>query len=258
MENILESKREKKRQALIDAAEKMIRQGGLKCVKARQLAAHVGIALGQIYNLVGDLDEIILAVNSRTIHSLEKTLEQRLKALPLVSPSEKLTAIAIAYHHFARDNYHLWHALFDHQPLPEQKTWPDWVAQEHLRPFQLLEPLLEQLSRKVGTGFRDKNCGENKDLEQSVEPSETKTALASFCPAMTAQQLSIFTQTLFSAVHGIITLALDARDVGVPKEQIDAQLRLHITLICLGLKAECDSIESPLCSKEAQNCNLAL
>jgi|GEM_PF-280133 len=213
MENILESKREKKRQALIDAAEKMIKQGGLKCVKARQLAAHVGIALGQIYNLVGDLDEIILAVNSRTIHSLEKKLEQRLKALPLVSPSEKLTAIAIAYHHFARDNYHLWHALFDHQPLPEQKTWPNWVAQEHLRPFQLLEPLL-----------------------------------ASFCPIMTAQQLSIFTQTLFSAVHGIITLALDARDVGVPKEQIDAQLRLHITLICLGLKAECDSIESPLCS----------
>jgi len=44
--------------------------------------------------------------------------------------------------------------------------------------WQASSGVLEQLSRKVGIGFETKNCGENKELEHSVESSETKTALA--------------------------------------------------------------------------------
>jgi len=37
---------------------------------------------------------------------------------------------------------------------------------------------IEQLPRKVGTGFEVKNCGKNKGLERSVASRETKAALA--------------------------------------------------------------------------------
>jgi len=212
----LTSKREKQRQILIDEAEKIIDAGGLGQIKARTLAARVGIALGQIYNLFEDLDRIIIAVNSRTIARLEDSLLQQTApvfsslseaetALKLKGASEiatdALIAAALAYHHFARDNYHLWHALFDYQPTARQKTTLEQISDERLRPFRLIERLLSSL-----------------------------------CPTMSVEELHIFAQTLFSSVHGIILIALDARDVGVPKEQIDDQLRFHLSLICCGLK----------------------
>jgi len=193
-------KREKQRQALIDEAEKMILAGGLGCMKARDLAMRVGIALGQIYNLVRDLDEVILVVNSRTIAHLEARIAQRVNFFGSSSGEEKLIATAIAYHHFARENYHLWHALFDHQPATTQKTLSVQVSADRLRPFRLIEQLLIPL-----------------------------------CPTMSIWEVRLFAQTLFSSVHGIILLALDARDVGVPPEQIDDQLRLYLSLLCRGL-----------------------
>jgi len=193
-------KRKEKRKPLIDAAEQIIATGGFAKLKARDLASHIGISLGQIYNLVGDMDEIILMVNSRTIARLETELTQAAMQHPYASTQEKLVATALAYHHFARENYHLWHALFDHHPSEEHRILPAWISDERLRPFQLIERFL-----------------------------------ASLCPFMSAEEIRIFAQTLFSAVHGIILLALDARDVGVAPSQLDDQLRFHITLLCRGL-----------------------
>jgi len=195
------NKREEKRQRLIDEAEKLIATNGLASIKARALAAQGGIALGQIYNLVGDMDEIILRVNSRTIARLESVLEQKVALIGAETAEEKLIATAHAYHHFAREHYHLWHALFDHQPASEHKELSQRVRHERHRPFRLIEQILRQL-----------------------------------CPDMSEQEVSIFAQSVFSSVHGIILLALDARDVGVPKAQLDEQLRLHLTLLCRGLK----------------------
>jgi len=195
-----EEKREKQRQRLIEVAETMVASDGIAHLRARSLAAQAGIALGQIYNLFGDLDEIILAVNSRTIATIEDMLAQQIADISPASVEENLVSVAIHYHHFARDHYHLWHALFDHHPQRRHKTLPDWVRDEHLRPFLLIEKLLTPL-----------------------------------CSHMSQQEIRIFAQTLFSSVHGIILLALDARDVGVPKEQLDEQLRLYLSLLCRGL-----------------------
>jgi len=198
----VKDKREEQRQRLIDAAEQLLASQGLGHLKARALAAHVGIALGQIYNLVGDMDEIIVRVNSRTIARLEALLEQQAVSNASHSAQEKLIAVALSYHHFAREHYHLWHALFDHQPAIAHKKISALVSHERRRPFRLIEQLLQPL-----------------------------------CPDMSGQDLRIFAQTVFSSVHGIIVLALDARDVGVPKAQLDAQLRLYLTLLCRGLES---------------------
>ncbi|MGH6737701.1 MAG: TetR family transcriptional regulator, partial [Bradyrhizobium sp.] len=59
-------RRAKLREALIEAAERAIAAKGLAGLKTRDLAEEIGIANGGVYNLVEDVDELILRVSSRT------------------------------------------------------------------------------------------------------------------------------------------------------------------------------------------------
>ena len=68
------ARRRKLRDALIAAAERTIAAEGLRGLKARELAYKVGCAVGAIYNVVTDLDDLIFAVNALTLEQLEKTL----------------------------------------------------------------------------------------------------------------------------------------------------------------------------------------
>ena len=69
-----EIRRERQLDALISAAESRIKANGLAGVKARELANDIGIAVGAIYNLVADLDELILRVNVHTMNRLDAAL----------------------------------------------------------------------------------------------------------------------------------------------------------------------------------------
>src|SRR5260370_16698173 len=64
-------RRAKLREALILAAEKSIAKGGLAGLKTRDLAREIGCANGAVYNLVEDVDELILRVGSRTLSRLD-------------------------------------------------------------------------------------------------------------------------------------------------------------------------------------------
>src|SRR5215468_2183583 len=67
-------RRRKLRDSLIATAERTIEKEGLRGMKARELAYKVGCALGAIYNVFTDLDDLIFAVNALTLEQLEKTL----------------------------------------------------------------------------------------------------------------------------------------------------------------------------------------
>src|SRR3954466_15217886 len=71
-----QTRRQNLREALVAAAEKRIGTGGLRGLKARDLAAEAGCAVGAIYNVVDDLDDLILAVNARTLAALERALRE--------------------------------------------------------------------------------------------------------------------------------------------------------------------------------------
>ena len=68
------ARRQNLREALVAAAEKRIGTEGLRGLKARDLAAAAGCAVGAIYNVVDDLDDLILAVNALTLAALERAL----------------------------------------------------------------------------------------------------------------------------------------------------------------------------------------
>src|ERR1700704_6181233 len=67
-------RREQLKAALAEAAERRIETAGLGSLRARALADEVGCAVGAIYNVVKDLDDLVLLVNSRTLAALEREL----------------------------------------------------------------------------------------------------------------------------------------------------------------------------------------
>jgi AcrR family transcriptional regulator len=196
-------RRERQLDALIEAAERRMQQHGLQGIKARELADEIGIALGAIYNLVADLDELVLRVSARTLNKLDATLTE---AVPSSAPrtredaAGRLVAIAIAYRKFASDNTQLWRNLFEHRMRPDSIV-PEWATGSELHLFRHISAPLRVLMPKT---------------------DET--------------QLYLMARTLFSAVHGIVTLGLEDRNVGVPVAAQDAQIEKLVRIICKGLR----------------------
>jgi AcrR family transcriptional regulator len=121
-------RREKLRADLIQAAERMIAERGLAGLKTRDLAREIGCANGAVYNLVADVDELVLRVGSRTLLRLDKVLSAAVSA-GNPSPQETLVRIAIAYCDFAAENLELWRAMFEHRMAPGKEV-PDWSVDD--------------------------------------------------------------------------------------------------------------------------------
>src|SRR2546430_6286769 len=107
-------RRAKLRESLVEAAEGSIAARGVAGLKTRELARQIGCANGAVYNLVADMDELILRVGSRTLARLDVSLTEAESKEP-ASAVETLVRIAIAYCDFAAENIGLWRALFEHR-----------------------------------------------------------------------------------------------------------------------------------------------
>ena len=121
------ARREQLKEALVAAAERAIAQEGVAGVKARPLADEVGCAVGAIYNVVADLDELVLLANARTLAALHAALAAAI-APDGQGPDwaiEQLNRLALAYLDFAAAHRRQWQALFDHR-LAAGRNPPDW------------------------------------------------------------------------------------------------------------------------------------
>jgi AcrR family transcriptional regulator len=193
------------RTALIDAAERAVAREGIAGIKARNLAAEAGCAVGAIYNVFADLDELALAVNARTLAALEAELAAAIRSEPnSTSPkaelaAEQLVLLAVAYLDFAAANKQRWRALFEYR-LPEGKDVPEWFQADRSRLFGYIEEA-------------------SSDLVPGIA-SEDRSALA---------------RSLFSAVHGIVILGLEEKLGVVSLEDLRAQTTLIVRAVATGL-----------------------
>ncbi|PZR95060.1 MAG: TetR family transcriptional regulator [Stutzerimonas stutzeri] len=197
-------RRERQRTQLIDAAEKAIAEKGLAGLKARELAQEIGCALGAIYNLVADMDELVLRVGSRTLARLDAALsaaEGEDTPASADAAADRLVAVALAYCAFARDNLQLWRVLFEHR-MAEGATVPDWAVSDQMTLFRhILEPLSVLL------------------------------------PDRSEPERMLMSRTLFSAVHGVVAIGLEEKLIAVPRRDLDRQIEGLVRLICRGLTA---------------------
>jgi len=138
----VEKKRAELRRKLIDLGETRIATGGIEQIKARDLASEAGCAVGAIYNVFGDLNDLVMAVNGRTFKRLGSHVVEAVNASPDAAPVETLIIMGHAYLDFAMTNTHAWRTLFDLEMSTDQEV-PDGPDRQTLD---------AQLSRYGGGG----------------------------------------------------------------------------------------------------------
>ncbi len=187
------------RDALVEAAEKTITIHGLKGLRARSLAFDVGCAVGAIYNVVNDIDDLILAVNERTLQLLEDELSKGAESRGAEQPIDKLVRLAVGYLDFAADHGLRWRAVFEHT-MAEGSEIPDWYRGRQKRLFGYLDAPLRELQ-----------------------------------PDMPERQRAMVARSLFSAVHGVVALGLDEKVQAIALPDLREQVTFLVRAIGRGL-----------------------
>ena len=193
-------RRAKQRKLLVEAAEQAIASKGLAGLRTRELAGEIGIANGAVYNLVPDIDALILTVGSRTLARLDAALTEAENAGP-PQPVERLVRIALAYCDFAAANFELWRALFEHRMAPG-KPLPEWAITDQMNLFRHIHGPLAELF-----------------------------------PGSASEQLSLVARSLFSAVHGMVSLGLEQKLIAVPLDALRAEIATIVRATVAGLLA---------------------
>jgi AcrR family transcriptional regulator len=208
-----EDRRADLRERLVDCAERRIAAEGLSGLRAREIAKEIGCAVGAIYNLVADLDELVLLVGQRTNRDLGAAIDAAAvvaaaaQAEPTTSAEIEtandalLVAWAWAYFRYARDNRPRWRALFEFR-MPPGAPLPDWFEQDQADLFARLEGRLAPLMPGL-----------------DVKPRRRRA------------------RALFSAVHGIVTLGLEDKFTAMPADTIEEELEVFVRAYLRGLRS---------------------
>jgi len=99
------------RERALDAARLILETEGLKGLNARRLANEIGVAVGTLYNLFENFDEIILRLNLETLQEMEAHFAAR-AVLPK-DPTEAMLAIAREYLAFTARHRNRWTATLE-------------------------------------------------------------------------------------------------------------------------------------------------
>ncbi len=191
--------REGLRDDLIAEAEKIIRKEGLSALTARRLAAGVNCAVGSIYNVFEDLDDLIVEVHGRTLERLAPAIAAGITGDGGIE--DRLIGLARGYLMFTTEERHLWLALFEHS-LPEGRTVPPWYRQKLNVLFDMVEEVISPL-------FADPGSDDHKRAAR----------------------------ILWSSLHGICSLGLTDKLDLISNEDIDVMVEDMIHTYIAGMAA---------------------
>ena len=127
---------------VISAAEALACEEGLRGVAMRRIATAIGYAPGSIYNAVGDLDEVLLRVNARTLKRLRVHLAGVVD--PAGAPLDNALAVADGYLDFVFRQPRLWGLILEHM-LPKGSAFPIWYEEALGETMRLVDDVLKPL-----------------------------------------------------------------------------------------------------------------
>ena len=179
--SIRQERRAALRLKLIEIAYAKIGADGLGSVTARYLSSEAGCALGAIYNMFDDLNELFMAVNLQSFVALGAQVRSGLETLDNASPHDELNAMAQQYISYAMENTQHWLAMF------EIEMTADSNAPKHYK--QALDGLMQIIA----------------------------VSMAKVYPEKSPDQIAMITRTVFSSIHGIVLLGVQRRLSGVPE-----------------------------------------
>lgn len=190
MAGLQKAKREEAARKLLEAAVACVAESGIDALHARELAKRSGYSVGSVYKYYADLDALIAEVNTVTLGQIGQAVEGAIASIS--DPMDRLKALARAYLGFASDNENLWKALFGHR-MPQGREIP----QEHREANIALLALIGQSLLEI-----------NPELSQDALQARTRTC--------------------FAAVHGIVTIAMEQRFVGLSGETLEAEMNFLV------------------------------
>ena len=190
--------REALRQVILKIAGSIVAAEGLPAVQARRLAAEGGCSVGTLYNIFGDRDGLILAINRETMTALSVPLDAARRVSQGKPLETRLTALATAYMAFALENRNRWLAVFEFR-LPDDAALPaDFVAER--------SRLLGLLVETIGSDVPD------------------------------AAQRQTAARALFGAAHGILHLAVNNRLSDFDRSELERDLRFIVKAAAAGMR----------------------
>ena len=190
-----DQKKNRRRLLILEIARGIISAKGLRSLKVRDVAEAAGCSVGSVYNEFGDFDGVILTVNRETVQALTV----RLGEVPGEDPVRQLYGLAATYLEFFAEHANLLRSLFEHR-MEDDRPYPDDILQMVMDAFALMHPALVRL-----------------------------------LPAADDVRIALLSRTLFSAVHGIISLGLEERMVAVPPQMLRQQVEQFLDTHLAGL-----------------------
>ena len=109
------------RELIVDEGHRQMAEHGFAGFSARQVAREVGYSVGTIYNVFPTLDQLLIAINTRTFALWTDFVRRRLEGIT----DDRLEVLVRAYFDFAREHTNLWMAIYDHRLPPGTPLPPD-------------------------------------------------------------------------------------------------------------------------------------
>ncbi len=172
-----EEKRKTLRAALIKAAVAQVTAGGSTALRARDLAKEAGCALGAIYYMFDDLDDLMFHVRAAIFLETVDWITTQITDAQPKDPMEHLLLLARAYHQYADENRNKWRAVFGSDNPGELA--PKWYVDS-----------LNQLMGQVAAPL--------KQLK----------------PEAPADEIMLVARILFAGVHGLVMLNSQQKQQG--------------------------------------------
>lgn len=192
-------------EALVAAVERLLERDGINSVRARTLAETAGCSVGAIYNVVPDLDALILEANGRTLAAIDAALRNVSAGdKSTESPASRLTQLGLAYLDYAASHTRRWSALFAHRMTGGAEV-PTWYR-----------------------------------MQQAAMFTHVEAPLALLQPNLSADACALLARSLFSAVHGVVSLGLSETLVSIPLPVQRAQLGTLLEAMARGLAQRVD------------------
>lgn len=148
--------REQLREMIIAAGHREMAEAGYARFSARQVAKTIGYAIGTIYNVLGSYDQLVLAINGRTLDLWCDYLGSRLAGVS----DDRLRAAIDAYFEFAILNRNAWGALYDFR-LPPDEALPEYYAAK-------VTAITDLVVQEVASALPPAHIGEAPALARSL------------------------------------------------------------------------------------------
>lgn len=179
------------RQRAIAEARLLLEEGGPEQVQARMLAVRLGVSVGTIYNLFGQLDEVLFLVNGEVYDELLEVIEIALESAAAdMSPTDRVLTLCRAYLNFVSSHQALWSGVLGFNRRHKNMV-PNWYREKER---SLLTKAAQVLDDVPG-------------------------------PA-TQEQRDLAARATWAAIHGILTISVGRQGLIATEEDIGEQISL--------------------------------